>query len=92
MLWATGLGQTNPQGKDGSIATASSLPAPTLPVTVLIDNQPTDVLYAGAAPGMPQGIFQINARVPASASNGEVHVVMQVGKYSSPNTVTIVVQ
>jgi uncharacterized protein (TIGR03437 family) len=41
---------------------------------------------------MVQGIIQINARVPAGASSGQVDVVLQVGSYSSPNTTTIVVQ
>jgi uncharacterized protein (TIGR03437 family) len=59
---------------------------------VLIDNQPAEVLYAGAAPEMVQGVFQVNARVPASASVAEVPVVLEVGKYSSPNTATVVVK
>ncbi len=92
MMYATGLGQTNPAGKDGKIVTTTPYPAPILPVTVLIDNQPAEVLYAGAAPEMVQGVFQVNARVPASASVGEVHVVLNAGKYSSPNTATVVVQ
>ena len=41
------------------------LRVPVLPVKVSIDNQPADVLYAGAAPGLVQGVIQINVRVPA---------------------------
>ncbi len=92
MMYATGLGQTNPPGNDGQIAANLPLPAPILPVTVLIDNQPAEVLYAGAAPGMVQGVFQINARVPQSATPFEDSVVLELGKYSSPTTVTLVVK
>ena len=92
MLYATGAGLTNPAGADGQIVSSGPYPTPLLPVQVFIDGQAADVLYAGAAPGMVQGIIQINARVPAGASSGQVDVVLQVGSYSSPNTTTIVVQ
>jgi uncharacterized protein (TIGR03437 family) len=62
-------------------------------VTVFIDNQPADVLYAGAAPGMVQGVIQINAIVPAAASTGPtINVMFKVGDYASLNTVTLSVQ
>jgi uncharacterized protein (TIGR03437 family) len=92
MLYATGAGQTNPGGNDGQITSGTPYAAPQLPVKVLIDNQPADVLYAGAAPGQVQGVIQINVRVPAAASSGQVHVVLQVGQYSSPNTASVIVQ
>jgi uncharacterized protein (TIGR03437 family) len=92
MLYATGVGQTTPGGDDGQITSSAPYPAPQPPVNVLIDNQPADVLYAGAAPGQVQGVFQINARVPAAASSGQVRVVLQVGQYSSPNTASVIVQ
>jgi uncharacterized protein (TIGR03437 family) len=93
VLYGTGAGQTNPAGQDGAISGSLPLPAPNLPVTVFIDTQPAEVLYAGAAPGMVQGVIQINARVPAAASTGATITVMfAVGNYSSPNTVTLAVQ
>jgi len=91
-MWASGAGKTNPAGNDGQIALSGSLPTPQLPVTVMIDNQPADVLYAGAAPGMVQGIIQLNVRVPAAASTGQVPVVLQVGTYAGPNTVFVVLK
>jgi uncharacterized protein (TIGR03437 family) len=93
VLYGTGAGQTSPAGDDGKIAGDLPLPAPVLPVTVFIDNQPAEVLYAGAAPGMVQGVIQINARVPSTASSGPTITVMfKVGDYSSPNTVTLSVR
>jgi uncharacterized protein (TIGR03437 family) len=75
------------------ISTNLPLSAPILPVTVFIDNQPTELLYAGAAPGMVQGVLQINARVPGTVSVGDgIQVMFKVGNYSSPNTVTLSVR
>jgi uncharacterized protein (TIGR03437 family) len=91
-LFATGAGQTNPGGNDGQITSVGAYPVPQLPVKLFIDGQSADVLYAGAAPGQVQGVIQINARVPASASTGQVNIVLQVGSYSSPNTTTVIVQ
>jgi uncharacterized protein (TIGR03437 family) len=89
-MWATGAGQMNPGASDGQIVASGPFPAPRLPVTALIDNKPAEVLYAGASPGMVEGVIQINVRVPATASTGEIQVVVQVGSYPGPNTVTLV--
>jgi hypothetical protein len=42
---------------------------------------------------MVQGILQINARGPSTASVGVgIQVMFKVGNYSSPNTVTLAVR
>ena len=92
IMYATGVGEMNPPGINGQITSSVPYPVPVLPVKVLIDKQPADILYAGAAPGFVQGLIQINVRVPAAASSGNVQVVLQVGSYSSPNTTSIIVQ
>ena len=91
-MYATGAGEMNPSGNNGQITSSAPYPTPVLPVKVFIDNQTAEVLYAGAAPGFVQGLIQINVRVPAAASSGQVQVVLQVGSYSSPNTTSIIVQ
>ena len=92
VFYGTGAGQTNPGGEDGMISVVP-LPAPVLPVSIFIDGQPAEVLYAGAAPEMVQGVIQINARVPATASTGPtITVVFAAGNYSSPSTVTVAVK
>ena len=55
VLFATGEGQTNPAGVDGKLASSQPLPAPVVPVTVLVGGpqgagKNASVLYAGAAP------------------------------------------
>jgi len=91
-LYATGGGQTDPPGEDGKITSDLPYPKPVLPVQVFIDNQPAEVLYAGAAPGIVQGILQINVRIPLGVSQGGVTVTMRVGDTPSPNTIMLVVR
>jgi uncharacterized protein (TIGR03437 family) len=92
LLYATGGGQMNPTVDDGLVTSTPPFSTPLLPIQVLIDGQTADVLYAGTAPGIIAGVLQINVRIPDGAASGEVHVVVKAGSYSSPNTVTLVVQ
>lgn len=90
-LYGTGLGQTTPAGVDGALATV--LAVPNLPVSVLIGGLPAYVIYAGSAPGLVEGAFQINARIPPLAPSGSVVlVVVQAGDAVSPSNVWIAVQ
>jgi uncharacterized protein (TIGR03437 family) len=63
-FYATGGGQTNPGGMDGSLA-AAPFPSPIAPVSVTIGGQSAAILYAGAAPGFVAGLLQVNVRLPA---------------------------
>ena len=93
VLYATGMGETSPAGVDGSVTGYDSLPQPMLPITVAIDGQPAQVLYAGAAPGMVAGIMQINVQISATVqSSNAVPVTLTVGKQASPQNVTVAVQ
>jgi uncharacterized protein (TIGR03437 family) len=89
-LYVTGVGQTNPGGTDGHLATVP-LPLPVLPVTVTIGGKPAAVNYAGASPGSVEGVIQVNAQVPAGLTPGSVPVVVQVGTSSTQAGVTIAV-
>jgi uncharacterized protein (TIGR03437 family) len=92
-IFATGEGQTNPPGIDGTInANSLPLPAPRLPVTVQIGGQTAEVQYYGAAPGAVAGLLQVNAKVPAGVQRGtSVPVVITVGSTSS-QTVTLAIK
>jgi uncharacterized protein (TIGR03437 family) len=93
IVYGTGAGITDPAGVDGKVVLDAPYPAPLLPVTVLIDNQPAEVIYAGAAPALVMGLVQINVRVPSAASSGpEVPVVFKVGDYSGLNVVTLAIR
>jgi len=89
VLFATGEGQTDPDGADGEIA-GDVLPKPRLPVRVRIGGLEAEILYAGAAPGLVAGVLQVNARVPTSVTvGGSVPVVLTVGNASSQPGVTV---
>ncbi|HEV2690527.1 MAG TPA: hypothetical protein VGV35_18345, partial [Bryobacteraceae bacterium] len=93
-IFATGEGQTDPPGVDGSLgASFLPLPKPILPVTVQIDGQPATVFYAGAAPSLPAGVLQVNARVPHGVRRGvSVPISISVGTASSQTGVTLAIR
>ena len=92
VLYGTGEGPTIPKGIDGKIATAGSLPSPAFPITVTIGGIPAEVAYAGAAPTLVAGIFQIDVQVPLGVTPGSaVPVVVTAGPVSSPGGPTIAV-
>ena len=70
VFYAVGLGETNPGGVDGQIA---SIP-PSLPlseISVQINGLAAEVLYAGSTFGSIAGVFQLNVRVPLTSDPGE---------------------
>ncbi len=91
-IYATGGGQTNPSSVDGTI-TGNVLATPQLPVTVQISGETAQVFYAGAAPGEPSGVLQVNAQIPADAPRGtNVPVLITVGNVSSQAGVTVAIK
>ncbi|HXK03136.1 MAG TPA: IPT/TIG domain-containing protein [Verrucomicrobiae bacterium] len=92
-LYATGVGQMSPPGIDGSVVSADNLPVPVLPVSVQIGGLGAQVLYAGGAPGIVEGVIQVNVRIPTRAPAGPaVPVVLQAGDRTSQQGLTIAVQ
>jgi len=92
-LFATGVGQTSPLGEDGMVNDGLEPRAPVLPVGVLIAGHPAEVLYAGAAPGMVQGVTQINVRIPDSVTPlYDVPVMLKAGEFAGPTTITLTVR
>ncbi len=71
VLYGTGEGRTNPPGLDGRIALAV-YPKPVLQVKVTIAgiDATAGIRYAGAAPTLVAGVFQIDVTVPADAPTG----------------------
>jgi uncharacterized protein (TIGR03437 family) len=78
VLFATGPGAFAQELPDGAIVHLP-LSQPILPVSVLFDGQPAQVLYAGAAPDLVAGALQVNVRVPESAAGSYHTVQLQVG-------------
>ncbi len=91
VIYATGAGQTNPDGVDGRV-TGAPPPLPRLPVTVSIGATDAEILFAGAAPGLVAGVLQINARVPAGVTSTPAEVKVTIGAASTVNAVTVSVK
>jgi uncharacterized protein (TIGR03437 family) len=91
VLFGSGAGQTNPPGADGRLA-ATPLPELTQTVRVLVDGEPVNVLYAGPAPGLAEGVLQVNARLSPNTRRGRnAQVIVEVGDYRSQPGVTIAI-
>jgi uncharacterized protein (TIGR03437 family) len=95
-LWATGAGQPSPSGiypPAGTSVTSVSLPRAAPPVRAQIGGQPAEVLYAGTAPGLVDGVIQVNLRVPAASQTGAaVPVVLHVGNSTSQTGLTLAIE
>lgn len=81
-FFATGGGNTKPPGVTGGLWRKSPLAHLTLPVSVQIGNTNAEVRYAGSAPGMVSGIFQINVLAPDSP--GQNPMIVTIDGVPSP--------
>jgi uncharacterized protein (TIGR03437 family) len=92
VLFATGEGMTSPPGVDGKLVGAS-LTQPLASVAVTIGGETAQVLYAGGAPGLVEGLLQVNVRIPADLPPGNSTLVsVQIGSAVSPQGATIAIQ
>ena len=91
-LFGTGSGAATPQIATGALMLTTPYPAPQNNVTVTIGGQPAQILYAGAAPTLPNGVFQINVRVPANIAAGDAAAIVTVGGISTSQVVTVPVR
>jgi uncharacterized protein (TIGR03437 family) len=84
-IYGTGGGVTSPPGITGGLwPITASLPTLTLPVSVSIGGTNAMVLYAGSAPTLDSGHFQINVALPSGLqASSAVNLVVTVGGSSS---------
>jgi uncharacterized protein (TIGR03437 family) len=93
-LYGTGLGATQTVVAPGAITPAQAIPT-TTKATVRLNNvqlADADVLYSGLAGSSISGLYQINVRIPTSASNGDIPIQVAVGSESSVAGTTIPVR
>lgn len=92
MIFATGEGETNPDGTDGK---PDGFPAPTplaQPVTATIGGLNAEVQYAGGVAGLVAGFLQVNVKVPSAVPAGSaVPVTLTIGGKTSQANVTLAV-
>ena len=87
-IYGTGGGLTNPIGVTGAFwPLSTAYPLLALPVTISIGGENATVLYAGASPLNPSGIFQINVLVPADVPSTSAAVLrLKIGTAASVPT------
>jgi uncharacterized protein (TIGR03437 family) len=91
-LYGTGLGALSLTIPAGALTISTPYPIPQGPVAVTIGGQPAEVLYAGAAPFLVNGVFQINVRVPTGIAAGNAPVAASAGGVGPPQNVTVAVK
>ena len=90
VLYATGAGAMTPAGQAGRVAAGiSSLNQQTL---VTINGSPAVVLYAGNAPGLVEGVVQINVKMPFNTVPGQNSISVQIGAVATTSNVTVWVE
>jgi len=83
-LYATGLGPLEPVWQAGEMPDRASPVRDRVTVTIGGTTLPaSEVLYAGAVPGFISGLYQLNVRLPAALSDGDVPVTLSVGGVNS---------
>jgi uncharacterized protein (TIGR03437 family) len=88
-FYGTGLGRMTPQLADGYLAIATPYSTPVNPYSMTIGGEPATVLYAGDAPGLSTGVFQINATIPSNISPGAETVALSIGGASAQVTIAV---
>jgi uncharacterized protein (TIGR03437 family) len=92
VIYATGGGDMNSLIPDGHIADLN-LVGVREPVYVRVGKLAAEVIYAGSAPGIVNGAFQVNAILPAELlPNPATPIQLIVGNYVSPAGTTIAVE
>jgi uncharacterized protein (TIGR03437 family) len=89
-LYGTGGGAL-PGAMDGAIAESAANLAASAQVSINGEN--ANVIYAGAAPTLADGVFQINVQVPADAPSGmTVPLNVTIGGQTGPSGVTLAIR
>ncbi len=91
IIFATGLGETNPPIVPGSNSLDALRNTATVP-TVTIGGVDTTVLFSGMSPQFV-AVYQLNVTVPSNAPTGDaVPLVIEIGGVASREDVTIAVE
>lgn len=86
MVYGTSFGPVIPSS-DGSFSPVS------VPVVARVSGILAEVLYAGPAPGLSEGVIQINIRIPNSVRPGStVAISLSAGNIAMPDGVTLSVR
>ncbi len=87
VIYATGLGVTDPPEQDGVRNSPLVLAEAVAQVTATIGGKAATVVYAGSAPGQISGLMQVELQVPAGYTNGTV--VLTVGGVNTSGAISV---
>jgi uncharacterized protein (TIGR03437 family) len=87
VAYLTGCGSLESNGPTGTIA--SGVNRLRLPLSATIGGLAAEVLYAGSAPGLVEGVTQVNLRVPGGLFLGAYAIRVRVGGAESPDEVLV---
>jgi len=91
-IYFTGGGQTVPAGATGSVNSTTTLEQ-FQNLSATVGGQPVTVTFAGAAPGLVDGVCQLNIQLPANIATGDaLPLVITADGVSSVSTATLAVQ
>ena len=90
-VFGTGGGAIVGGAVDGALAPAAGSLV-TQPVTATIGGVAANVFYAGPAPGLVNGVMQVDITIPAGLAPGPQPLVITVGTASSQKGITVAVQ
>jgi uncharacterized protein (TIGR03437 family) len=92
VLYLTGEGALTPRGVDGEVTASTKRPVAAVSVRVG-GVEATNIVFAGAAPGLVQGVMQLNFTIPAGVSPGAaVPVEVTIGGQRTQANMTIAVR
>ena len=90
IVLATGAGAVVGDAKTGGIAQGIGQQAAM--ITATVGGFDADIAYAGPAPGLVNGVLQVNLTVPKSLSPGIYPIVLTVGGARTQDAITIAVR
>ncbi len=88
VVFATGLGVTNPAVASGAAAPANPPAAAVLGVTASVGGRAAPVFFAGLAPGFT-GLYQVNFQVPEGVSGNVPLTISSGGRLSNSVIVSV---
>lgn len=90
-LFGTGGGAMDPVVTDGGVAGAT-LSMIVEPYSATVNGEDAKVWYAGTAPGLVFGVYQVNVQLPADTATGSAVIVVKVGDSQVQPDLTVFVK
>lgn len=83
-VYLSGAGTMSPPIADGQLGPLSPpFPFPALGVSAAINGLPSQVVFAGQAPGLIAGLVQVNVQIPVGVTPGTAQLTVFIGNYQT---------